>query len=338
MKYLSLEQRMADSYRKVFPPFVPDNIVPVSVADQQWFYDIIKNLYQLAYDEPLLFVPALNEDDAYPYRSLKSAYGKPKLQISMNKFTKTMDAFLRKMFQLGQGTEISFSKRESAVLQKLGVGDFTSLPPGWIWMATRPNADLYTFSHCHFSKGYFYTSDVYSRILGETAFRGLGDWMISHGYQRFDIPVGLAAGYTTMSLVYANPLWSKALPRGDSHYKVKHTGICVNYNPCFDISVELGLCIPGGLMKAIIESFDVMSAGLKKFFMKHVAKCWNCKYCIQTDKTGKRPMAYIPTVYEEKSHNLCTYYPGYGFRWTNLDDSLAEELMEMLAFMDGLWT
>ena len=72
MKYSSLEQRMAKNYINMLPSFIPDENAPVSVSEQEHFYNIIKGLFQLAFNEPLLFVTSLHEDDAYPNRYNKS--------------------------------------------------------------------------------------------------------------------------------------------------------------------------------------------------------------------------------------------------------------------------
>ncbi|GHU75039.1 hypothetical protein FACS189461_0490 [Spirochaetia bacterium] len=85
MKFTNLEQRMAKAYIDMFPGFVPDEIAPASIHDQEQFYLLMKNLYRLAFDEPLLFVSSLHEDDAYPSR-YKKPYGKPKLILDMKKF------------------------------------------------------------------------------------------------------------------------------------------------------------------------------------------------------------------------------------------------------------
>ena len=82
MNYTSLEQRLAQGYIDMLPPFIPAKSAPFEVSEQERFYIIIKSLYQLAYDEPLLFVVSLHEDDAYPNR-FKKGYGKPKLITDM---------------------------------------------------------------------------------------------------------------------------------------------------------------------------------------------------------------------------------------------------------------
>ncbi len=112
MSDISLEQRMAQGYMDLFPPFVPDERAPVSVAEQEDFYIRMRQLYQLACDEPLLFVPALHEDDAFPNRFNKTPYGKPELSANMKKFTKAVDGLVQNLFSAGQGQTIQWSTRQ----------------------------------------------------------------------------------------------------------------------------------------------------------------------------------------------------------------------------------
>ena len=83
MSYANLEQRMAQNYIDMFPSFIPTENAPVSVQEQEHFYNLIKTLYQLAFDEPLLLVSLLHEDDAHPNRFNTSSYGKPKLKTDI---------------------------------------------------------------------------------------------------------------------------------------------------------------------------------------------------------------------------------------------------------------
>lgn len=59
-----------------------------------------------------------------------------------------------------------------------------------------------------------------------------------------------------------------------------------------------------------------------------------CRYCVQTDKTGTRPLAYNTISFEGKEYKLCNYFPGYNYSWTSIDDSLVDMLIKMLSFMD----
>ena len=331
MSFENLEQRIAQTYIDLLPPFVPDNNASVSVSEQEKFYDLIKSLYQLAFDDPLLFVASLHEDDAYP-GYIKSSYGKPELQVNMKKFSKTIDMLLQNMFLIGQGSEVKLDKRQKVILSKLGIIDFTNLSAAWVWMSTRPDSGLTDFSFCFFKKDYPYTSDIYARLLGEAAFRKLEDRLIAQGYKRFDI-YNITASDCKLSLSYANPIWSEEQPNGGFEYKIRHTGISARYDPYFKNPVVFGLCIPNGL-KTYLEAFNSADNRVQNFIIEHTKKCDGCRYCVQTDKTGTRPLAIIKVVHGGEEYNLCPYFPGYSYRWSGINDELVERLIEMLAFMD----
>jgi len=333
MTFESLEQRMVQAYIDLFPRFVPDEVSGIDIAEQERFYIIMKGLYQFISDDPTLIVPALHEDDAFPNRYSKSSYGKPELQANIRKVIKAMETLLHELFISGQGANVMLNKKQMTALSELGVDDMTRLPKAWSWMASRPGANLISFSYCLFKEDHSYTPDIYARLLGETAFRKLENWMIDKGYKHYDIHHTTASD-CKLSLTYANPAWSTERPNGGFEYKVKNTGIAAQYDPCFKQPVALGLCIPKGLMKTLIESFDSMSKSMKAFIVDRTTKCWGCRFCVQTDKTGKRPLANIPIEYDSTEYTLCTYFPGYSYCWSHIDDELADRLIEMLSFMD----
>ena len=333
MKFKNLEQRIAQGYIDTFPAFIPDKNAPVSVQEQKQFYDIMKDLRRLAFEEPLLFVPTLHDDDAFPNRFNKRSYGKPELQKTMQKFTTAVDSLLQNMFLLGQGGEIQISHRQQTVLSKVDVDDVSNLPVAWKWMAKREGANFVTFSHCLFDKDYPYASGIYANLFGKDAFHNLEDWMISQGYKRYDV-YSISSRDCRLPLTYANPAWGEGHPDGGFEYRIKHTGISVRYESSIEKPAVFGLCVPRGLMKTLTESFDTMSESLKAFIVKQNTKCRGCRYCLQTDKTGLRPLAYTVIEYGKTKHKLCEYFPGHSYYWTSIDDELADALIEMLSFMD----
>jgi hypothetical protein len=331
MTFTSLEQRMAQTYLDMFPKFVPDKNAKIDVAEQEQFYLLIKNLYQLAFNEPMLFVSTLHEDDAYPSRYKKS-YGKPGLINDMRKFIKEMDSLLQNMYLIGQDSKNKINKKQQEILSKLDINNFSKLPKAWTWMSKRSKSNIVEFMYCLFDRDYPYSSDIYASLLGESSFRKLENWLIKQGYKRFDINKPTASD-CKLTLTYANPLWSKEAPKGGFEYKIKHTGISAQYDFYVKQPAVFGLCIPNGL-KVYLDAFDTMSEKNKNFVINHTKKCDGCKYCVQTDKTGSRPLAFIQVIYEQKKQNLCPYFPGYCYSWTNINDDLVDHLIEMLSFMD----
>ena len=332
MMYPSLEQRLAQNYIDMLPSFVPDENAPVSISEQEHFYALIKGLFKLALDEPLFFVASLHEDDAFPNRFNKKSYGKKNLMADMKKFTKSVNGLLQGMYHLGRGEDIHLNKKQQVVLSRLGINNLSNLPAGWKWMSTRDGANIPAFSHCLFDSGYPYTSEIYARLLGDSAFKRLENWMLGQGYKRFDV-YNVTASHCGLSLSIVNPKWSKEPPGGGFEYKIKHTGISARFDPFIKNPQVLGLCIPGG-MKPYLESFDLMDKPLQGFVVKQTKQCDMCKYCVQTGKTGTRPLAYTPVKFEGKEYQLCNYYPGYYYCWTSIDDNLADMIIRMLAFMD----
>ena len=331
MEYASLEQRLAQGYMDMLPSFVPDETAPVSIAEQERFYGIIRSLHQLAYDEPTLFVKTLHEDDVYPTR-YKKGYDKPKLIEDMKKFTKSVDGLLQAMFLMGRGEGVKLSKSQKDVFARLDMGNLTDLPAAWKWMAAKEGANIAAFSHCLFDDNYPYASEIYARLLGDAAFKKLEKWMLDRGYRRH-ILHNVTASDCNLTLTIANPKWSGEPPRGGFEYKIRHTGISAQFDFYAKNPAIFGLCIPNG-MKPYLEAFGDMEEGLRAFVVQRTKKCDNCRYCVQTDKTGSRPLAYINVEFEGRMYPLCPYFPGYRYSWTCIDDALADELMRMLSFMD----
>jgi len=334
MTFENLEQRMARSYTDLFPKFIPDENAPVSKQDQKEFYTMMKNLYKLAFDEPLMFVSALHEDDAFPRRYNKKSYGKPDLEKNMKKFMKAVDDLLLNMYQAGKDSNVKFNKKQQEILAKSGITDTAKLPAAWKWMSERTGSNIVAFSHCFFRNDYCYTSDIFAPLIGEAAFRKLEKWMVKKGYTRFDA-FDVTASSSKFTLNYINPKWSDEEPKGGHLFKIKHTGISVCYEPYAANPPLLGLRIPDGL-KPYLEKFDSMDEKLKAFAVERTKKCDGCRYCVQTDKTGKRPLALVKVTYGKKDYSLCPYFPGFSYGWSVIDDELVEKLIAFLSFMDGL--
>lgn len=236
------------------------------------------------------------------------------------------------MYLLGRGETVELKRRQKEILSNLGIENVGKLPKAWKWMATRPDADYESFIHCFFKADYPYTSEIYASLLGEAPFYRLEKWMQSQGYIPYVIKDSTATD-CKITLTYANPLWGNDKPRGGFEYKIKHTGISVRYDPYFSDPCIIGLCIPNGL-KNYLNHLEEISPSLQEFVLKHTKKCNGCRYCVQTDKTKSRPLNFITVKHGEKQENLCPYFPGYRFCWTELNDSLTDNIIGMLEFMD----
>ena len=200
----------------------------------------------------------------------------------------------------------------------------------WTWMAARPGAALLDFSRCLLREDYSYASDIYARLSGnEAAFRRLEGYLTENGYTRMDNWDG------TLTLDYYKTHGDKAPTKGGFQYGIKHTGISASYDLLMESPAVFGLCIPR--MKEILTAFDSMATRVQDFVVARTKRYDGCRLCVQTDKTGKRPLANLPVRYGEKELRLCPYFPGYNYCWTALSDALVDDMIAMLRFMDGLF-
>lgn len=352
--YQNLEQRMIHTYLDTFPPFTPSSDGP-STESQSQFYQFMDKLYRLLAETPGLLFRELHADDAHTNRFNKGQDQKPKLVITMRKVLKEVESLLAGMFALGQAGRVignalvledppRMGKKHRRVFEQVGLRmteeeagrvsltceGFDELFPAWVWMAARPGTSLLGFSRCLFREGHPYASEVYARLSGdEAAFQRLERYLVDHGYARLDNREG------GIALDYVKGHGDAEPPRGGWVYGVRHTGISARYDVLVKEPPVFGLCIPR--MREVLAAFDKMDESLQGFVVARTKQCDGCRYCVQTDKTGKRPLARIPVRHGGKEVHLCPLFPGYGFCWNALDDDLVDRMIGMLGFMDGLF-
>jgi len=345
ISYANLEQRMAHTYLDMLPPFVPLMSNDVSVHSQEQFYGFIKNMVQVIFDSPELLVTQLHEDDAYPNRFNRAAYGKPKLYYAMKKTINAIEELIFWLYSIGQSgivenekliisDAVKSKKNHIQALPYLGLtldsntlscAAYDGLFPAWKWMAERKNSTA--FGRGMFDPQYPYIQDVYAKLFGdEKGFNHLLEYLAEHGYQRFEIERG---PYT---LDYVKSVGNGDSPLGSPlHGDHFHYGISAEYKheavaPQFMVLRILE-------MKDLLLKFDQMESHLKDFVIQYAKKCDLCRYCTQTDKTGKRKELAIPVTHGT-IYNICPLYPGFNFCFSTLDEPLSNQLMAFLDFMD----
>jgi len=353
MNFQSLEQRMVHTYLDTFPPFVPAGPGPGEQSQQQ-LYLFMEGLYRRLMELPSLLFPTLHDDGAYTWRFNKSLDNNPKLKEYMKKALGGVDALIGTLYMLGQACNLDndvltiedsskLNKKHRFVLEQAGLrfdsergltavtcDAYPQMPAALKWMATRPGASLLGFSRCLFRECYPYSSDIYAKLSGnESAFRRLERYLIEHGYSRID------NRDNQIALDYVKNQGGKEPPKGGFNYGVHHTGISAQYDPYVNEPAVFGLCIPR--FREVLLAFDTMDSKLRSFIVARTKRCDNCRYCVQTDKTGKRALANLPVSHDGRNYRLCSYFPGYYYCWPKLDDEIAGSMIHMLGFMDKLF-
>jgi len=359
VNYKNLEQRMIATYIATFPPFLPAIAGEASKDSQREFYEFMQRAYQEIYNHTELLFAGSNEDDAYLSRFNKGKDNKPLLIKWMKKDKKEIDALLSNLFLWGQegnvdenklvfADAVKVNKKYLSLLPQIGLrvennvlthDKYNDLFPAWKWMATRPDASIFTFSRCIFDQNHSYASDIFGSLLDQKSYHILENYLIKSGYNRVDRYSDCANfGFTNNTFVnldYVKKHGISDLPLGDFVYDHFHTGIAIDYSFIMKDPLLLGLRILR--MKEIIEKFALMSDELQDFMIKYGHRCDSCDYCIQRNKSRvANPKRFFITVeHGGKKYNLCPLFPGYYFCWNALDEELVRGIIAFLSFMDS---
>lgn len=357
----SLEQRILAGMLDTFPPFHPRSDL-LDEPSQRVFYDWMRRLYELLLAQPDLLFPSLHPDDAFTRRFNKSSENKPKVQASMRAAQRRIHALMDGLMALAQQGEVDGAciripktvkvpAAHRRILEAMGVavsqeGDVTRLDFGsgplitaWRWMATREDAAGISrwvtredvarlfFSRCLFDPAYSYATQIYRQLLGDACvFDRLIAYLEAHGYLRVDNREG------QITLDYVKEYGEKPSPLKEAWAERTHGGVSFKYDAQLSEPAWISLRIP--MIAALLRRADEMEEPLRRFVLATNQKCYGCRYCVQMDKTGKRPLACIPVKDGDKTYQLCPMLAGSAYCWTRLDEELVDRLIAFLAWID----
>ncbi len=336
-RYASLEQRVTQFYIDMLAPFHPKE--GEDEGAQRALYACVRDMLVRAFIAPETLFSPVHEDDAYPNRYNRASYGKPQLLLDMQRAVKKLDGLFTKLFALGQSGEAfaggvralaKVNKRDQAAYAVFGLtasgenvlcGAYPGMETALCALCKREGATADDLWQCRFDETYSYLERAYACLLGGEAITALSNTLLSAGYTRVERAGGRC------SLDYFKPIDGKEHPLGDpKHGDPWHIGFRFDYR--FDVRAPEHGVLRILQYKAILERFGEMPEPVRAFVAAHTKRCDNCRYCVQTDKTGARPLANIKTAVGA----LCPYFPGYGYTFTRMDAQTAEDIAALLAF------
>jgi len=358
----SLAQRIANGWAETISDFVPIPSIPVPVVSQQQFHAFLRGVAEGIRDHPDWLDLPMQPDDGYEQGELQNH--RPALIKAMLRTKAKLDNFITLLLQIGlygvvDGIKLHVSRDQlnltastRARLARLGLTvetgktetiltceTYPELLPAWTWIAVeaartaptgKKNVPPVRFSHCQYSDTYPYARDLLIRLAnGSTGLPVLTGFFAQEGY--------------TLVNNRNNKLavdWVKSYGKADEPLKDwwaerTHGGLAFEYDWIRKNPLLFGLRIPE--FKTLVLHFDTMPDQTKEFVIRHTKHCDNCGYCTQTDKTGKRKPAFL-TVEQSGRHDLCPLFPGFGYTWQQLDETLALDIRAFLAFVDETLT
>jgi hypothetical protein len=358
-EFSSLAQRLANGWAETIPDFAPVSSIPVPEASQQQFYAFLRGVAEGVRDRQDWLDLPIQPDDAYEHGELQNQ--RPELIAAMRKTKRKLDNFITLLLQMGlcgvvDGQRLHIRKEDlnlranaRARLARLGLtleagktetvvtcNAFPDLFPAWTWIAAeaartapttgKANVPPVRFSRCLYSDTHPYGWDLLARLACDsTGLPVLTDFFDKEGY--------------TLVCNRDNEItadWVKSYGKADEPLKGwwaerTHGGLSIEYDWIRKSPLLFGLRIPE--FKTLVQHFDAMPNQTRDFVVRHTKHCDSCGYCTQTDKTGKRKPAFL-TVEHNGQHDLCLMFPGFGYTWQELDDSLASDIRAFLTFVD----
>jgi hypothetical protein len=335
-EHASLEQRMVQYYRDLLAPYKPSPDIPE--ANQKDYYAFVEALYERLYADHGSFFTRIFEDDAFPNRFSNVQYGKPELKPRMRDDQKKIEGLFTLLAELvktgelsDQGLRISdkLSRKQLHQLACMGLemaGDTLKsrdfpLMFGAVQYLAEKERSPWPLMFCWFEDPCACLEEAYARLFDKAQYDRLINWLCDHGYRR--------GSHSGLSLDFYKSVDGKERPLGFAIHGDKfHYGFTFNISPEARVRHYCGLrIIQFGQM---LKHFDDLSEETKKLIGIRNKRCDNCRYCVQMDKTGTRPLAAIAI---SSGENLCPYYPGYTYTYEYLS---ARDIDGIIAFLTDM--
>jgi len=110
-----------------------------------------------------------------------------------------------------------------------------------------------------------------------------------------------------------------------------HAGLEVSWRETQRQQLLFSLRTP--YFEELLKHADLMNETALEFVLRYAKACDSCRYCVQTDKTGKRPLRSV----EVGDKDVCPLFAGFHFRWYVLDDAIVDGIIAFLQFVDEVF-
>lgn len=355
----NLAQRSIYYFLATYPSFSSINSGYANTDDQKAAYEFIKGIYEKLYENPALLGFKLVPDDSFgdwvPQKS------KPDLAPAIRSVIKKVEEFIAVLWgasvygqaegnllvvkkhdveikpsflkQLAAFGVISSRKENEYVLEFPFNVKGLKLLAGVSVQNAKPPKEGKQKPYLLFSRGVFDVTAPWSRevfgnmFVDRNPFDTLIDFLEQNGYKRID------------NKEYNNQIsldYIKCYGKPEDELKWAwaertHSGVEVVYEEIKKNQPLISMRIP--YFREVLINNGKMNQQVKDFVISNTKKCDGCRYCVQTDKTGKRPFAYVSI----DEYMLCPLFAGFQYRWKSLDDKRVKGIIDMLQFIDEIF-
>lgn len=127
-----------------------------------------------------------------------------------------------------------------------------------------------------------------------------------------------------ISLNYIKEYGKKPAPLKKAWADKNHLGIEISYEDLCIVPATLHLRLPR--FAEFLNRANELSDEAKRLINEKLKSCDGCRYCVQTDKSGTRPLAAVTVDGVAK----CPYFPSFSLRWHEVNDVLIKQIESVL--------
>ncbi len=338
-EYSSLEQRIVKYYQDLLAPYYPCK--DISGESQKEYYSFIQELYDKLFTEPEGFFSRLYEDDAHPNRFNNASYKKPELKRHMKGDQAKIEELFLLLIDIGKtggkkdgqlGISSDMTKKQERLLAYMGFtvaegfvhhNKYKDIGEAIIYLAGKEK-NLWSMMYCWFEVTYPYLEKTYAKHYNHEQYERLTGWLQEHGYQS---SVGSCSG-VTLDYYKCSAKEEKLLGYA-IHGDKFHYGFTFEFRADARVMQHCELRIIR--FADILNTYDTLSDQTRTLVKQRTKRCDFCRYCIQTDKTGKRPLA---AIIMEDGTGFCPYYPGFNYVFEQLNELEVDWIIAFLIDME----
>lgn len=337
----SLGKRIIYTYLATYPVFKPVKDCNTSDNSQKQMYDFLYESITTIYSDLSLINITYEPDDCYEYWQMNNT--KPELITKMQKIKKEFFAFYEYFIKMGLVGEVSqdglfIRKGDLRITQKIkdklllfGLvcddkedgyyfmhNKYKEMFPAWkllccISKDSKINAyEVVNFLHGRFMDKKYTAAEMFSKASDSALISELEQYFLEKGYtcKNNEIAVGYEKEYPRKQKAHMNIFydWRKVNPM-IFEFKAPH-------------------------FSKVLKFYDQMDAELKAMVFNRTKICNGCGYCIQTDKTGKRPRLTLLLELNDDTKPKCPLFPS--FVWGSVNKEMISKVKNLFDFAESV--
>ena len=335
----SLGKRVIYPWLAAYPVFKPVKACDAGESSQRQMYDFLYESLTTIYSDLSIMNISYEPDDCYEHWELNNT--KPALNAKMQKIKMEFYAVYEYFIKMGLAGEVLqdglfIRKGGLRITQKVkdrlllfGLvcdekkdgyyfmhNKYKEMFPVWKMHCGMSQdgrigtSDVTNFLHGRFMDKKYTAAEMFSQVSDPALISELEQYFLEKGYtcKNNELAVGYEKEYPDkqkahMSIFYD---WRKVNPIV-FEFKAPH-------------------------FSKVLKFYDQMEADLKAMVFHRTKLCDGCGYCVQTDKTGKRPRLALLLELNGDTKPKCPLFPS--FAWSSVNREMISKVKNLLEFAE----